>query len=57
MEYTKSEAKQWAKEHYKGLESMIIPSFSPDLTELDNEGIRHDVHHLINQGYFSILQS
>ena len=55
MEYTKSEAKQWAKEHYQGLEGPIHPSFTPDLAKLDEEGIRHDVRHFINQGYFSIL--
>jgi 4-hydroxy-tetrahydrodipicolinate synthase len=55
MEFTKSEAKQWAREHYKGLEGAIMPSFTPDLAQLDEEGIRHDVRHFINQEFFSIL--
>jgi len=55
MEFTKSEAKQWAKENLKGLEAVIFPSFSPDLQELDEEGIRYDVQHLIENGFFSIL--
>jgi 4-hydroxy-tetrahydrodipicolinate synthase len=55
MEYTKSEAKQWAKKHYKGLQGTISPSFTPDLKELDEEGIRHDVRHNINKGVFSVF--
>jgi 4-hydroxy-tetrahydrodipicolinate synthase len=54
MEFTKSEAKQWAKEHFKGLENEILPSFTPDLAELDEEGIRFDVQNFIKQGFFSI---
>ncbi len=53
--YTRSEAKQWAKQHLKGLEAVIFPSFSPDLKELDEEGIRYDVNHLIDNGFTSAL--
>ena len=38
LAYGRSEAKEWAKEHLKGLEAVIFPSFTPDLTELDEEG-------------------
>lgn len=55
LPYIKSEAKQWAKENYKGLEGTICPSFTPDLAELDEEGIRWDVQYNISQGFFSIL--
>jgi len=55
MEFTKSEAKRWAKENIKGLEAVIFPSFSPDLQELDEEGIRYDVQHLSKNGFTSIL--
>jgi 4-hydroxy-tetrahydrodipicolinate synthase len=57
MDFAKSEAKQWAKKHFKGLEGAILPSFTPDLADLDEEGIRWDVQHFIKQGYFSILCS
>jgi 4-hydroxy-tetrahydrodipicolinate synthase len=50
MEFTKSEAKQWAKENYKGLAGVLSPSFTPDLSELDEEGIRYDVRHNIDKG-------
>jgi hypothetical protein len=33
MEFTKSEAEQWAKKHYKGLCGTLCPSFTPDLKE------------------------
>jgi 4-hydroxy-tetrahydrodipicolinate synthase len=55
MEFTKSEAKQWAKKHYHGLEGCIQPSFTPDMSQLDEEGIRHDVRHNISKGMFSIF--
>jgi 4-hydroxy-tetrahydrodipicolinate synthase len=46
-----SEKKQWAREHLKGLDSLVMPSFSPDFKSLDEEGIRHDVRHRIKQGF------
>lgn len=49
--YKKQEAKKWAKQHLKGLEAVIFPSFTPDLTELDEEGIRFDVNNLIANGF------
>lgn len=55
LEYTKSEAKQWAKKNFVGLEAPIFPSFSPDLSELDEDGIRYDVNQIIANGMISIL--
>jgi 4-hydroxy-tetrahydrodipicolinate synthase len=55
LAYTKSEAKKWAKQHLKGLEAVVFPSFTPDLKELDEEGIRYDVNHLIANGFTSAL--
>jgi 4-hydroxy-tetrahydrodipicolinate synthase len=52
-----SEKKQWAREHLKGLGSLIFPSFSPDFMSLDEEGIRHDVRHSIRQGFTSCTVS
>ena len=39
MEFTKSEAKQWAKEHYHGLCGTTSPSLTPDLKELIMDGL------------------
>ena len=55
MEFTKSEAKQWAKKHYKGMDGNVSPSFTPDLEKLDEEGIRHDVRLNISRGMFSVF--
>src|SRR4030066_2398136 len=55
LEFTKSEAKQWAKKHLKGLEVPIVPSFTPDLEKLDEEGIKWDVNHIIANGFTSVL--
>lgn len=55
LEFTKTEAKEWARQHLRGLEAPIFPSFTPDLQGLDEEGIRYDVNHLIANGMTSIL--
>ncbi|NIN65315.1 MAG: hypothetical protein GTO63_11575, partial [Anaerolineae bacterium] len=51
----KSELKGWAKENMVGVENCLFPSFSPDLSELDEEGIRWDVQQSIKHGFFSTL--
>ncbi len=55
LEYTRSEAKSWARQNFKGLEVVIFPSFTPDLQELDEEGIRWDVNHIIANGFISAM--
>jgi 4-hydroxy-tetrahydrodipicolinate synthase len=55
LPYTKSEAKQWAKENFIGLEAPVFPSFTPDMSELDEDGIRWDVNHIIANGMICIL--
>jgi 4-hydroxy-tetrahydrodipicolinate synthase len=49
-EYKKSEAKEWAREKFRGLENVLMPSLSTESIDegtttwnLDEEGIRHDV--------------
>jgi len=48
-----SDKKAWAREHFKGMENFVLPSFTPDLKQLDEEGIRNDVRHAIRQGFGS----
>ena len=55
MEFTKSEAKAWAKKRYYGLEGVVQPSYTPDMESLDEEGIRFDVRHNIDKGVFSVF--
>jgi len=52
-----SRQKAWAVEHYKGMENLFMPSFSPDFKTLDEQGIRHDVRNSIRHGFFSMLIS
>jgi len=51
----KSGLREWARENIKGLENCLMPSFTPDLSELDEEGIRWDVQQSIKHGFFSTL--
>ena len=51
------ERKAWAREHFRGIENVLMPSFNPDLTELDEEGIRIDVRQSKRHGFFSSLCS
>ena len=47
--------KQRAKESFRGLETILMPSFTPDLKSLDEEGIRHDVRMSRKHGFFSVF--
>lgn len=51
----KQELKRWAKEHLKGVENTLFPSFTPDLQELDEDGIRLDVRQSIAHGFTSMM--
>ncbi len=55
MDVHLSEMKAWAKENIVGVENVTFPSFSPDLSELDEDGIRHDVQQAIKHGFFATL--
>ncbi len=50
-----NQSEEWARKNYHGLDGTIAPSFTPDLSDLDEEGIRWDVQHNIRKGMFSIL--
>lgn len=52
MSAKKIELLKHAKEHMRGVENATIPSFTPDLSELDEEGIRWDVQQAIRHGFF-----
>ena len=57
MAIDRTQRKEWAREHFWGCENITLPSFTPDLTELDEEGIRLDVRQGISHGAFSTLCS
>ncbi len=45
--------KDWAREHLRGAESILLPTFTPDFSNLDEEGIRLDVANSIRNGFYS----
>jgi 4-hydroxy-tetrahydrodipicolinate synthase len=45
--------RSWAKKHFRGFENILMPSFTPDLSGLDEEGIRLDIRQSIRHGLFS----
>jgi 4-hydroxy-tetrahydrodipicolinate synthase len=55
MSIKRGERKDWARAALRGIENAIMPSFSADLTRLDEEGIRWDVRQAIAQGFFSTM--
>ena len=56
MQYkNKYEAKEWAWENMKGVVNVIMPSFSSDLKQLNEAGIRHDLRLCIEHGFEGTL--
>lgn len=51
----RADRKAWAKEHFKGFENVLMPSFTADRKKLDEQGIRLDVRKSIEHGFFSTL--
>ncbi len=57
MEYTRSEARGWAKEKFQGLHNVTMPTFTADLKSLNEGAIRFDVEESAKQGFFATLLS
>jgi 4-hydroxy-tetrahydrodipicolinate synthase len=49
MDYSKNDAKEWAKENLKGQWTTMITPFTKD-DELDEEGLRRNIEHVIKLG-------
>src|SRR5688572_32887754 len=54
-EYTRAEAKAWARETFRGACNVIIPSYTSDLRALNEAAIRHDVRRNIELGFWGAL--
>ena len=54
-EYTRAEAKSWARETFHGACNVIIPSYTSDLRSLNELAIRHDVRRNIELGFWGAL--
>lgn len=53
--YTRSEAREWANATLHGAANVIMPSFTSDLSGLNEAGIRHDVRHDVRLGFTGAL--
>jgi 4-hydroxy-tetrahydrodipicolinate synthase len=52
-----SDQKDWARARLRGAEPILSPSFTPDFSALDEEGIRLDVANSIRHGFYSCFGS
>jgi len=55
MEYRKHEAKEWARQVFRGVCNVIIPTFTSDLKGINEKAIRHDVRRDIELGFWGTL--
>jgi len=53
--YTKSEAREWARARLIGAVNCTIPSFTTDLTAINEAGIRHDIRLAKEHGFLGTL--
>lgn len=51
----RADAKAWAREVYRGVCNVIIPSYTSDLQSLNEAAIRHDVRRNIELGFWGAL--
>jgi 4-hydroxy-tetrahydrodipicolinate synthase len=55
MDYTRREAKEWARERMRGVCNVIMPTFTSDLRQLNETAIRFDVRREIELGFWGAL--
>ncbi len=55
MDYTRKTAKAWARQHWRGVTNVILPSFTADLKGLNEKAIRFDVRRNIELGFWGAL--
>jgi len=48
---SKNDRKEWGASTSRAWRIFVLPSFTPDLKALDEQGIRNDVRHAIRQGF------
>jgi 4-hydroxy-tetrahydrodipicolinate synthase len=52
---TKNDVRSWAWEHFQGVNNVVIPSFTQDLRDISEKGIRHDVNRVVELGFTGTL--
>ena len=53
--YNRDEARDWAREHLRGVVNVIIPSFTNDLLAINDAAVRHDVRMQFEHGFDGAL--
>jgi len=53
--YTRTEAREWAREKLIGAVNCTIPSFTSDLKSINEAGIRHDIRLAKEHGFLGTL--
>jgi 4-hydroxy-tetrahydrodipicolinate synthase len=53
--YNRDEAREWARENFRGVHNVIIPSYTGDLSDINEQAIRHDVRRNIEFGFAGTL--
>jgi 4-hydroxy-tetrahydrodipicolinate synthase len=53
--YSKTEARDWAREHLVGVANVVIPTVTSDFKGLNERAIRHDVEKCIEHGFAGTL--
>ncbi|MEV6259084.1 dihydrodipicolinate synthase family protein [Nocardia sp. NPDC051911] len=53
--YTPDEARAWARQHLVGAVNCTIPSFTADLDDINEAGIRHDARRAVEHGFVGTL--
>jgi 4-hydroxy-tetrahydrodipicolinate synthase len=53
--YSRAEARDWAREHLKGVINVLIPSFTSDLRGINESAVRHDVRKQLEYGFDGAL--
>lgn len=53
--YNRDEARDWAREHLRGVINVIIPSFTNDLLSINEAAVRHDVRKQLEYGFDGAL--
>ncbi|QRP49359.1 dihydrodipicolinate synthase family protein [Amycolatopsis sp. FDAARGOS 1241] len=54
-DYTRADVKARAREQWRGACNVTLPSFTADFSSLNEEGIRHDVRHAAELGFWGTL--
>jgi len=53
--FSKSDARDWAKENMKGVANVVIPTFTNDLKGINEKATRHDIKKEIEYGFWGTL--